>query len=100
MRNLEGFFFLAMVVAIATAPIYLSANKKTVEMVINEYKSKSEYSPQTRIFDQVRTTSFPSMEDCMDARHELLEHRRANKENYGDKGIRTHVKCQKIVEAR
>ena len=100
MRNLEGFFFLAVVVAIVTAPIYLSANKKTVEMVINEYKLKSEYSPTVRIFDQVRTTSFLSMEECMDARRKLLEHRKANKENYEDKGIRTSVKCQRIVEPR
>lgn len=88
MRSLEGVFFVVMLVAIIASPLYLSGDKKTVELVIREL------DPKRFTTISSRTNLFTDMEACQKAAQQYEE---SNKDNVSKNGIKLSVaECKKI----
>lgn len=83
MRNLEGWLFLAMVLAIVLAPFYLSSDKKTHELHVTDDRGS-------------RYTAFTSLEACEKAEEQYEE---TNKDKYTERGRpKFYVTCKMIKQ--
>jgi hypothetical protein len=82
-RNLEGWLFFLMVLAIVLTPFYLSSDKKTHELHVSDDRGS-------------RYTAFTSLEACEKAKE---QYREANRENYTERGApKFWVTCKRVKQ--